>query len=153
MKIGVIGTGNMGGALMDAFCKDAENTMVACNHGTEKLKTVCNRTGAVPMRSAVEVAQNCDLLLLAVKPIVMPEILKEIAPVVTKKQIIVSIAVGLTIQSYLHVLGEEERNGGSSGEGAEAVFPSWRNLRFAGAADECGVGAHRQQPGLCVHVH
>ena len=27
MKIGVIGTGNMGGALMDAFCKDAENTL------------------------------------------------------------------------------------------------------------------------------
>ena len=30
MKIGIIGTGNMGGALMDAFCKDAENTMIAC---------------------------------------------------------------------------------------------------------------------------
>ena len=37
MKIGVIGTGNMGGALMDAFCKDSENTKVACNHRTEKL--------------------------------------------------------------------------------------------------------------------
>ena len=35
MKIGIIGTGNMGGALMDAFCKDAENTMIACNHGQE----------------------------------------------------------------------------------------------------------------------
>ena len=109
MKIGVIGTGNMGGALMDAFCKDAENTMVACNHGKEKLEAVCKRTGTVPAASAAEVAQNCDLLMLAVKPIVMPEILREIAPVVTKDQIIVSIAVGLTIQSYLDVLGEDKK--------------------------------------------
>ena len=28
MKIGVIGTGNMGGALMDAFCKDAELSLI-----------------------------------------------------------------------------------------------------------------------------
>ncbi len=54
MKIGVIGTGNMGGALMDAFCKDAENTMVACNHGKEKLEAVCKRTGTVPAASAAE---------------------------------------------------------------------------------------------------
>lgn len=46
MKIGIIGTGNMGGALMDAFCKDAENTMIACNYGQEKLRAACLRTGA-----------------------------------------------------------------------------------------------------------
>ena len=109
MKIGIIGTGNMGGALMDAFCKDAETTMVACNHGRKKLEAVCARTGALPLGSAQEVAKQCDLLLLAVKPMIMPEILREIAPVLTKDQIIVSIAVGLTIDSYLAILGQDKK--------------------------------------------
>lgn len=66
-------------------------------------------TGALPLGSAQEVAKQCDLLLLAVKPMIMPEILREIAPVVTKDQIIVSIAVGLTIDSYLAVLGQDKK--------------------------------------------
>ena len=109
MKIGIIGTGNMGGALMDAFCKDAENTLIACNHGQEKLQAVCQRTGAIPAATAQEAVQGCDLVLLAVKPIVMPEILREIAPVVTEDQILVSIAVGLTIGSYQEVLGQDKK--------------------------------------------
>ena len=109
MKIGIIGTGNMGGALMDAFRKDAENQMVACNHSQEKLRAVCQRTGAVPVATPQEAVQGCDLILLAVKPIVMPEILREIAPVITQEQIIVSIAVGLTIDSYLEVLGRDRK--------------------------------------------
>lgn len=109
MKIGIIGTGNMGGALMDAFCKDAENTMIACNHGQEKLRAVCLRTGAKAAGTPAETITGCDLILLAVKPIVMPEILQEIAPMITKDQIIVSIAVGLTIQSYFDVLGPDKK--------------------------------------------
>ncbi len=109
MKIGIIGTGNMGGALMDAFSRDAGNTMTACNHGQEKLLAVCDRTGAVPVSAPAEAVRGADLILLAVKPIIMPQILTEIAPVVTKDQIIVSIAVGLTIQSYEDVLGTDKK--------------------------------------------
>ena len=109
MKIGVIGTGNMGLALMDAFCKDPENIIIAYNRGQEKLQAACGRTGAVPARSEQEAAKDCDLVLLAVKPIMMPEVLQKIAPVITDSQIIVSIAVGLTIESYAAVLGRDKK--------------------------------------------
>ena len=108
MKIGIIGTGNMGGALMDAF-RLGGHEMRACNHGRAKLEAVCVRTGAVPAESAAEAVADADLILLAVKPIVMPGVLEEIAPALRPEQIVVSIAVGLTIQFYTDVLGADRK--------------------------------------------
>ena len=109
MRIGVIGTGNMGLALMDAFRTSPEHTMVAYNRGQEKLQAVCSRTGALAAASEVEAVKDCDLILLAVKPAVMPEVLEKIAPVVKKEQMIVSIAVGLTLESYADILGRDKK--------------------------------------------
>lgn len=109
MKIGIIGTGNMGGALMDAFCQDSSHTMRAYNQGRGKLEAVCARTGAVPVDSAAEAVKGCDLILLAVKPIVMPQVLEEIAPVLRSNQIVVSIAVGLTLEFYAQKLGADRK--------------------------------------------
>lgn len=106
MKIGIIGTGNMGGALMDAFALDKSNQMYAYNPGREKLEAVCARTGATPVGSAREAVFGCDLVLLAVKPVIMPEVLKEIRDAVEAHQIIVSVAVGLSVASYEAVLGD-----------------------------------------------
>lgn len=107
MKIAVIGTGNMGGALMDAFAKDSDVSMVACNHSPDKLHRVCQRTGAVPAESTIKAISGAQLILLAVKPAVMDSVLSEIAPHVTKEQIIVSIAVGLPISYYENALGQD----------------------------------------------
>ncbi len=109
MKIGVIGTGNMGGALMDAFCLDPQNKLSACNPGQEKLAAVCARTGAEPRDTAAHTAEDTDLILLAVKPNVIPAVLEEIAPIVTADQIVVSIAVGLPVSSYQDVLGSDKK--------------------------------------------
>lgn len=109
MKIGIIGTGNMGGALMDAFALSSEHTMVAYNHGREKLEAVCARTGAVPVKSAAEAVLDCDLILLAVKPIVVESVLTEIASVLKPHQIFVSIAVGLSVDFYEAALGGDKK--------------------------------------------
>ncbi len=108
MRIGIIGTGNMGGALMDAF-RLGNHTMRACNHGREKLQSVCARTGAEPVDSASQAVEGAELILLAVKPIVIPSVLEEIAPILDPEQIVVSIAVGLTIESYEAVLGRDKK--------------------------------------------
>ena len=107
MKIGVIGTGNMGGAL-DAFQKGG-HAMRACNHGRAKLEAVCARTGAEPVDSAAAAIQDAELVLLAVKPIIMPSVLEEIRDNLRPDQILVSIAVGLTLDSYAQVLGADKK--------------------------------------------
>lgn len=109
MKIGVIGTGNMGSALMAAFALSPEHTMVAYNRGREKLEAVCARTGAVPVDCAADAASGCDLILLAVKPAMIESVLQEIKPVLEPSQIIVSIAVGRTVASYEAIVGSESK--------------------------------------------
>lgn len=109
MKIGIIGTGNMGGALMDAFATASEHTMLAYNQGREKLEAVCARTGATPVDSAAAAAQGSDLILLAVKPIVVESVLSEIAPILKPEQILVSIAVGLPLAFYAEKLGADKK--------------------------------------------
>ncbi len=109
MKIGIIGTGNMGGALMNAFSRCPEHTMAAYNHGRKKLEAVCTRTGAIPVDSAMEAASGSDLILLAVKPVVMESVLREIAPVLQPQQLVVSIAVGLTVAFYEAILGSDKK--------------------------------------------
>lgn len=109
MKIGIIGTGNMGGALMDAFATASEHTMLAYNHSREKLETVCARTGATPVTSAAAAAQDCDIILLSVKPIAVDSVLSEIAPIMKPKQILVSIAVGLPLAFYAEKLGSDKK--------------------------------------------
>lgn len=109
MKIGIIGTGNMGGALMDAFATAPEHTMLAYNQSREKLVAVCTRTGATPVESAAAAVQGSELILLAVKPIVVESILAEIAPILKPEQILVSIAVGLPLAFYQEKLGADKK--------------------------------------------
>ena len=108
MNIGIIGTGNMGGALMDAFASGGHH-MRACNHTREKLEAVCARTGAAPANTNLEAIHGADLILLAVKPMAMDGVLAEIREHVKPDQIIVSIAVGLTLEYYARALGTDKK--------------------------------------------
>ena len=108
MKIGIIGTGNMGSALMQAFSL-GRHTMRACNRSPEKLRCVCAETGAEAVSCPEEAVKGADLVLLAVKPVGMPELLNQIRDALTPEQIVVSIAVGLTLESYALALGADRK--------------------------------------------
>ncbi len=108
MKIGIVGTGNMGGALMEAFARGGHE-MRACNHTREKLEAVCAKTGAVPADTNRSAIEGADLILLAVKPVAMDGVLAELREAVTAGQIIVSIAVGLPVSHYAEILGADKK--------------------------------------------
>jgi hypothetical protein len=46
-----------------------------------------------------EVVEQSDIIIIAVKPNIVAPVLREVAPVVTKKHLFMSIAAGVTIQS------------------------------------------------------
>jgi pyrroline-5-carboxylate reductase len=100
MKIGVIGTGNMGVALMRAFSKKSEHQITAYNRSQEKLQAACQCSGAAAAKSAQDAAQGQDLVLLAVKPKDMERLLRDLVPTIQGNQIVVSVAVGLPISYY-----------------------------------------------------
>ena len=107
MTIGFIGTGNMGGALMAAMASRYD--LCAYNRGREKLERICETTGARPMGSAAEVAAAADMLILAVKPYIIPDVLRELAGHIRPETLVVTVAVSLPLSLYESALGSDKK--------------------------------------------
>lgn len=99
MKLGIIGAGNMGTAILRGYLAGGarpEDVMVSGHH-PEKLQAMADELGFAVASSAAEVAQNCDMVLVAVKPKDLSAVLGEIDPAFSSDQILISIAAGKTI--------------------------------------------------------
>ena len=104
-SIGIIGTGAMGGAL--ARLMDGAALLLS-NRTEAKAQALSQDLPNARVSSNAEIAAACDLIVLAVKPQIMPEVLKEIAPVVrrrTDRFVLVSMAAGLTIETIRSLAG------------------------------------------------
>ena len=101
MKIGFIGTGNMGGALARAAAKSGKVDILLANRTAEKAQALANAIGAAVCDNAAA-AGEADHLFLGVKPQMMAGMLAGIAPVLkarAEKPVLISMAAGLTIES------------------------------------------------------
>lgn len=97
MKYGFIGLGNMAGAIiagMAACGKFKNDYLYGYNRSEGKTLALKQKHGLIPCTSAVETTEKADVIVLAVKPQVMPEVLGEIAKCVTKDKTVITIAAG-----------------------------------------------------------
>ncbi len=120
-KVGFIGVGNMGGALLKSIVrynkevlgnnsKDQQLFSVsAFDINSELLKKLADETGIIEETSAAGLVNNCDIIVLAVKPQYCDSVLEQIKPVITDRKIIVSIIVGLPTRYFKDVLGSQAR--------------------------------------------
>lgn len=110
MKLGFIGLGNMasamiGGMLARDMIEPQDILGYARTEVTrEKVKSKYNIT---VVSDNVHVAQEADILFLAVKPNVLEEVLGQIREAVSPDTIIVSIAAGKTLSFLEEHLGKE----------------------------------------------
>ncbi len=107
---GVIGTGNMGYPLLKAAIKTfGRNEVIYSDPSAGRRQEVLNETGITANRDNISVVKSCRYLLLAVKPQFFPEVMNEIREHVTKDQIVISIAAGITIDTIRTGLSGEIR--------------------------------------------
>ena len=107
-KVAVLGLGKLGESLARALVDSgtvAPNRLVATarHEATLEAKSDLGIRTTTDNRAAVK---GAAVVLLAVKPQVMPELLKEIKPALTAKQVVVSTAAGVTIDSMEKALGK-----------------------------------------------
>jgi pyrroline-5-carboxylate reductase len=101
MKIAVIGAGNMGGAIVRGLIKTgvpAGDIALACptESKLEVIKAEC--PGLVITTDNCSVIKGADVIILAVKPWILPVVIEKIAPrVAFHNQVIVSLAAGVTL--------------------------------------------------------
>lgn len=101
-KIGCIGTGNMGSAIIRAICKEfgSENVIVS-NRSEEKGRNFAKETGCKFTLNNVEVVKNSDYVFLAVKPNMIQKVIQEISGEISENQVLISMAAGLTIENLV----------------------------------------------------
>ncbi len=109
-KFGFIGMGNMGYAMLKSAIKvfHANEFMFTCP-SSERREQVSKETGVQYAESNAECANNCKLLILAVKPQVYDVVLKNIHDIVTDETIIISLAPNIATDYIKTKLGRDIR--------------------------------------------
>ena len=106
--IGFLGCGNMGGAIARAVCKatEPENVFLA-NRTAAKAEALAAELGCQTATNA-EVAGNCDLIFLAVKPQMMEAMLEPLRFILaerTKRFVLCTMAAGLPVARIQEMAG------------------------------------------------
>ena len=108
-KIGFIGGGKMATAIMKGIINSNwsdSNNIIVSDRNEEALKYLKKNYSVQTTINNIEVVENSKILLFAVKPFVLRDVLEEIKPYITKEHIIISIAAGISINTIEEIVGE-----------------------------------------------
>ena len=98
-KTAIIGAGNLGSAIALGFIKSGYLQAAAIHitrRSANKLEALSSK-GFITGSSNTEATENADVVILAVKPWQIADVLSQIKPALKKEAIIVSLAAGITL--------------------------------------------------------
>ncbi len=111
MKIGFIGCGNMGSALLSAAVKSVDKKSIAVSDAdTKKAEEVCGKFGT-NLSCNEEIAKNAQYIFLGVKPQMLDSLFGEISEALKNRKdryVIVSMAAGVSIELLKQKAGIEK---------------------------------------------
>ena len=111
-KIGFIGAGNMGGAILGGIVNSGiiDNEHVIASAKSDKtLERIKNEYKVNVTKDSKEVVRFADLIVVAVKPNIYDEVLEEIKDEIDKEKIVITIAAGKTIESVEKIIGTDKK--------------------------------------------
>ena len=109
-KIGFIGMGNMGYAMLKGLLQvKAAEDILFTDVNRARCVDVTKETGVAYVESNPECVNDVKYVVLAVKPQFYPEVLKSIKFALKSNHVVISIAPGITIDSLKETLGEDKR--------------------------------------------
>jgi pyrroline-5-carboxylate reductase len=109
--LGVIGVGNMGGALVRRIVSVGAldpNSIIVSDADAERSAALAADTGVGRAGANAECAREAEYVALVVKPGLVREVVSEIADVMTPQQTLVSMAAGIPLRAIESCLGEAE---------------------------------------------
>jgi pyrroline-5-carboxylate reductase len=132
--IGFIGGGNMAEALIKGLLKGTfpPAAIRVSEPSPERRQFLAERYGIILSPENMDVVQECDLIVLAVKPQLADEVLSGIAGAFSEKKLLVSILAGVTTEKLeAHFDGSPRvvrampNTPALVGAGATALSPGW----------------------------
>lgn len=100
-QIAVIGAGNLGGALIGGLLEAGlpASGLRAADASVPRRRELKKAYGIEATASNAEACKDADAIVLAVKPHIVAPALQEIAAVITKKQLLISLAAAVPISA------------------------------------------------------
>lgn len=109
-KLAIIGVGNMGGAIASRLLAKktiAPENLILYDPHSSGLSSFKDQ-GVKVLSGLKEALGQSDIILLAVKPQVFPDLLPEIKKFIKKDQLIISIAAGIPVSFIKNLIGENQ---------------------------------------------
>ena len=109
-KITIIGAGNMGGAIARGLIQNkiiSGKSITTSDPSSEKLREV-EKFGVRISSDNKKSIQGADIIILAVKPNIVPVVLSETKESLSKRQLVVSIAAGVEIKTISRLIGGKQ---------------------------------------------
>lgn len=112
-SLAILGAGSMGGAILRGVVASglASAGIVVTNRSAEKAAELSSLQGVTSIALADSPAGNtdavasADVVLIGVKPAMVPDLLREVAPSLRPGTVVVSLAAGVTIATFEQILG------------------------------------------------
>ncbi|MEV7618753.1 pyrroline-5-carboxylate reductase [Microbacterium sp. NPDC089321] len=114
-SLAFLGAGSMGGAILQGVVAsgvEIDGGIVATNRTREKADALASLSGVTSVAleenpaGNTEAAAGARIVLVGVKPAMVPDLLREIAPSLRDDAIVVSLAAGVTLATFTEALGE-----------------------------------------------
>lgn len=108
-KIGFIGSGKMANAIIKGiidskFC-ESKNIFVS-DLNEEALQKAKSEFNLNTTTENIQVIKNSNIIIMAIKPFILKNVLEQLKPHITKNHVIISIAAGISIPTMQEILGE-----------------------------------------------
>lgn len=146
MTVGFIGTGNMTTAIVRGMVAAGfvpASEIVVFDPNAHKREALARDLGVVAVESNEALVAASDVVVLAVKPQVLPGVLAPLAAqIADRRRVVVSIAAGTTLAKLDGLLAVEGTEGAEAGATPVVrVMPNVNAMIGAGMAAVCGNAA------------
>lgn len=111
-KIGFIGGGAMATALIAGIINGnvaRPEEVYVSDISSARLEELKNKYGINIISDNKHIVEQCQVIILAVKPYLVSDILKEISTYISEKHLVLSIAAGIPINFYEELLPKEAK--------------------------------------------
>jgi pyrroline-5-carboxylate reductase len=110
LRVAILGTGKMGGILLQAFLKNnlvSPDQIFATVHHPERAQALSAQFGVEVTTDNLAAAHEADVILLGVKPIQVPGIIEQIKPALSPDKLVLSFAASVMTRSIEEGAGHD----------------------------------------------
>ena len=112
MKVGFIGAGNMASAMIGGIINSkllSPSNIIASAKTDKTLANIKEKYKINTTKDSISLVKECDIVVIAVKPNIYEEVLKQIKDYIDNEKIIVTIAAGISINSVEKIIGNDKK--------------------------------------------